>query len=141
MVRLYKNYIDGKWVQAGSGETFENRNPGNRKDLIGVFPTSGQEDVDAAVRAAKEAFIKWRLVPAPKRGEMLFKAAELLLSRKEEIARLMTHEMGKILKETRGDVQEGIDTAFYVGGEGRRLFGETTTKEEALEWVRKRYGH
>jgi aldehyde dehydrogenase (NAD+) len=129
MVRLYKNYIAGKWVQAGSGKTFENRNPANREDLIGIFPASGQEDVDAAVSAAKEAFIKWRLVPAPKRGEMLFKAGELLLSRKEEIARVMTREMGKILKETRGDVQEGIDTAFYVGGEGRRLFGETTPSE------------
>jgi acyl-CoA reductase-like NAD-dependent aldehyde dehydrogenase len=129
MVRLYKNYIDGRWVQARSGKTFENRNPANRDDLIGIFPASVSEDVDDAVTAAKKAFLKWRLVPAPKRGEMLFKAGELLLSRKEEIARVMTREMGKILKETRGDVQEGIDTAFYVGGEGRRLFGETTPSE------------
>lgn len=129
MAVLYKNYIDGKWVKARSGKTFENRNPANREDLIGIFPASGAEDVDDAVTAAKKAFSKWRLVPAPRRGEMLFKAGELLRNRKEEIARLMTREMGKILKETRGDVQEGIDTAFYTGGEGRRLFGETTPSE------------
>jgi len=121
MAELYKNYINGKWVEARSGKTFENRNPANRKDLIGIFPASGQEDVYAAVAAAKEAFSQWRLVPAPKRGEMIFKAGELLRSHKEEIARVMTREMGKILKETRGDVQEGIDTAFYVGGRGTEV--------------------
>jgi aldehyde dehydrogenase (NAD+) len=129
MSEPFKNYIDGKWLEAHSGKTFENRNPANRHDLIGVFPASGSEDVNRAVEAAKKAFATWRLVPAPKRGEMLYRAGELLRSRKEEIARAMTREMGKILKETRGDVQEGIDTAFYVGGEGRRLFGETTPSE------------
>ena len=123
------NYIEGKWLGAHSGKTFENRNPADRKELLGLFPASGVEDVDAAVRAAKQAFPSWRLVPAPKRGELLYRVGELLLRRKEEIARGMTREMGKILKETRGDVQEGIDTAFYVAGEGRRLFGETTPSE------------
>ena len=129
MPDLFKNYIEGQWVEAKSGRTFENRNPADRRDLIGLFPASGAEDVEAAVSAAKKAFAKWRLVPAPKRGEILFRVGELLRQRKEEIARSMTREMGKILKETRGDVQEGIDTAFYAAGEGRRLLGETTPSE------------
>src|SRR5438034_5259673 len=129
MADRFKNLIDGKWVEAKSGKTFDNRNPANRNDLIGLFPASGQQDVDDAVRSAKHAFAKWRLVPASKRGEMLYRVGELLRQRKEEIARIMTREMGKILKETRGDVQEGIDTAFYTAGEGRRLFGETTASE------------
>ena len=129
MPDLFKNYIDGQWVEAKSGRTFENRNPADRRELIGLFPASDAEDVEAAVSAAKKAFAKWRLVPAPKRGEILFRVGELLRQRKEEIARSMTREMGKILKETRGDVQEGIDTAFYAAGEGRRLLGETTPSE------------
>lgn len=129
MAGLYKNYIDGKWAEGKSGKTFENRNPANRNDLIGLFPASVLEDVDRAVGAAKKAFGRWRLIPAPKRGEILYQAGELLRKRKEEISRVMTREMGKILKETRGDVQEGIDTAYYAAGEGRRLFGETTPSE------------
>ena len=124
-----KNYVDGKWLTAQSGKTFENRSPADRNDLIGVFPASGPADVDTAVGAARRAFAGWRLVPAPKRGEILYRVGELLRRNKEEIARGMTREMGKVLKETRGDVQEGIDTAFYVAGEGRRLFGETTPAE------------
>jgi aldehyde dehydrogenase (NAD+) len=129
MAGIYKNYIDGRWVGANSGATFENRNPADRRDLIGVFPDSGPEDIDAAVAAAGKALASWRLAPAPKRGETLYRVGEILRRRKEEIARAMTREMGKILKETRGDVQEGIDTAYYVAGEGRRLFGETTPAE------------
>ena len=124
-----KNYVDGAWIEAKSRKTFENRNPANRHDLIGLFPASSQDDVDRAVQAAKNAFARWRLLPAPKRGEILYRVGELLRQHKEEIARGMTREMGKILKETRGDVQEGIDTAFYVAGEGRRLFGVTTPSE------------
>jgi acyl-CoA reductase-like NAD-dependent aldehyde dehydrogenase len=129
MAELWKNFIDGKWRGATSGATFENRNPAKRDDVIGMFPASTAEDVDAAVQAAKQAFAAWRLAPAPKRGELLYRVGELLRKYKEDIARGMTREMGKILKETRGDVQEGIDTAFYVAGEGRRLFGETTPAE------------
>ena len=125
----FKNYIDGQWVEAASRKTFENHNPADRNHLIGLFPASDEKDVDEAVRGAKKAFAIWRLVPAPKRGEILYRVGELLKKHKEEIARSMTQEMGKILKETRGDVQEGIDTAFYVAGEGRRLFGETTPSE------------
>ena len=129
MSEVFKNYIDGACVGSNSGKTFENHNPANRHDLIGLFPASSPEDVNGAVQAAKMAFALWRLVPAPKRGEILYRVGELLRRYKEEIARAMTREMGKILKETRGDVQEGIDTAFYVAGEGRRLFGETTPSE------------
>ena len=105
MAHLYRNYINGNWVEAKSGSTLENRNPANRNDLIGLFAASGPEDVSEAVGAAKAAFAKWRLVPAPKRGEILGRVGELLRGHKEEIARSMTREMGKILKESRGDVQ------------------------------------
>ncbi len=129
MSEARKNYIDGDWREATTKRTFENRNPAHHDDLIGVFPLSGAEDVAQAVHAAKKAYAHWRLVPAPKRGEMLYRVGNLLRKRKEEIARAMTREMGKILKETRGDVQEGIDTAEYAAGEGRRLFGATTPSE------------
>jgi len=129
MAEKYQNFIDGEWVDAKSGKTFENRNPANWEEVIGVFPLSGKEDVDEAVKAARSAYEEWRLVPAPKRGEILKRAGDLLVERKEELARLMTREMGKILMETRGDVQEGIDTAYYAASEGRRLFGHTVPSE------------
>ena len=129
MAQQWENFIDGKWQAAGSGKTFENRNPANTDDLIGLFPASGADDVDVAVAAAKKAFAAWRLVPAPKRGEILYRVGDLLKKHKEDLARIETREMGKVLKETRGDVQEGIDCAFLNAGEGRRLFGETTPAE------------
>ncbi|HLC42687.1 MAG TPA: aldehyde dehydrogenase family protein [Methylomirabilota bacterium] len=119
----YKNLIGGEWVDAVSGQTFKDTNPADRDDVLGEFPRSGANDVTQAVQAAVEAFKSWRLTPAPKRGEIIFKAGEILVKRKEELARLMTREMGKVLKEASGDVQEGIDTAYYMAGEGRRLFG------------------
>ena len=112
-----------------SGQAYENRNPANTDELVGMFVSSGTEDVNAAVDAAKEAYKSWRLVPAPKRAEILFRAAELLLQRKEELSKDMTREMGKVLAETRGDVQEAIDMTYYMAGEGRRLFGQTTPSE------------
>ena len=127
--KVFKNFIDGEWVEASTGETFENRNPADTRDLVGIFQKSGKADVDAAVEAAKHAFAKWRLVPAPRRAELVYRAAEILIERKEEYSRDMTREMGKILKETRGDVQEAIDTAYYMAGEGRRMFGPTTPSE------------
>jgi acyl-CoA reductase-like NAD-dependent aldehyde dehydrogenase len=129
VAKTYKNFIGGSWVGAGSGQTFENRNPADWNEIVGVFPLSGSEDVDRAVEAAKAALPAWRKMPAPKRGEIFRRVGDLMVERKEELARLMTREMGKVLKETRGDVQEGIDTAFYAFGEGRRLFGETTPSE------------
>jgi alpha-ketoglutaric semialdehyde dehydrogenase len=127
--RLYKNWIGGKWVPAKTGKTFLNVNPADSDDVIGEFQSSGKEDVADAVRAAREAYKTWRLVPAPKRAEILYRTGEILLKNKEEFARQMTREMGKVLKETRGDVQEAVDTAFYMAGEGRRLFGQTTPSE------------
>jgi len=127
--KIYKNFIDGEWVEASTGETFEDRNPADIRDVVGIFQKSGKADVDAAIDAAKRAFTKWRLVPAPRRAEIVYRAAEMLIERKEEYSRDMTREMGKVLKETRGDVQEAIDTAYYMAGEGRRMFGPTTPSE------------
>jgi alpha-ketoglutaric semialdehyde dehydrogenase len=129
MSQKFQNLINGKRVDAKSGRTFENRNPANWDELIGVFPKSGKEDVDEAVKAARAAFEKWRLVPAPKRGDILRKIGDIMVARKEELAREMTREMGKVIAETRGDVQEGIDTAYYASSEGRRLFGHTVPSE------------
>ncbi|HXT75868.1 MAG TPA: aldehyde dehydrogenase family protein [Candidatus Eisenbacteria bacterium] len=127
--RVYKNFINGEWKDAKSGEAYENRNPANTDELIGMFASSGTEDVDAAVDAAKNAYNGWRLTPAPKRAEILFRAAEMLVQRKEDFSTDMTREMGKVLAETRGDVQEAIDMTYYMAGEGRRLFGQTTPSE------------
>src|SRR5213082_958976 len=127
--RVFKNYIDGEWVESSTGETFENRNPADTRDLVGIFQKSAREDVHTAVESAKRAFQKWRLVPAPRRAEIVFRAAEILIERKEEYALDMTREMGKVLSETRGDVQEAIDMTFYIAGEGRRMFGQTVPSE------------
>ena len=125
----YLNLIGGQWVPANSGKTFLNINPADHSDIVGEFPASGPADVAAAVAAAKKAFATWRLLPAPKRAEILFRAGQLLRERKEQFAHDMTREMGKVLAETSGDVQEAIDEAFYVAGEGRRIFGKTTPSE------------
>ncbi|MDI6809682.1 MAG: aldehyde dehydrogenase family protein [Candidatus Eisenbacteria bacterium] len=128
-MKEYRNFIDGKWVSSRTGKTFENRNPANWEEVVGIFPASDSRDVDDAVSSAKAAFPSWRLVPPPKRADILLKTRDILIRRKEEISQLMTREMGKVLVETRGDTQEGIDTALYSAGEGRRLFGQTTTSE------------
>ena len=127
--KVLKNFIGGEWIESTSGRAFDNRNPANTDDLVGMFPSSTAEDVDAAVQAASGAAESWRLTPAPKRAEILYRAAETLVRRKEELAREMTREMGKVLAETRGDVQEAIDMTYYMAGEGRRLQGETTPSE------------
>src|SRR5215218_3763398 len=125
----HHNYVDGQWVPTASGQTFENRNPANTDDLIGVFQQSSATDVDAAIAAAARAYEQWRLVPAPLRAEILFAAAQLLVERKEAFARDMTREMGKVLEETRGDVQEAIDMTYFMAGEGRRQYGQTVPSE------------
>ena len=125
----YSNYINGRWTPSDSGHTFENRNPANTGDLIGLFQKSTRRDVEAAIDAAARAYEMWRMVPAPHRAELLFRAAQLIVERKEQFARDMTREMGKVLKETRGDVQEAIDMTFYMAGEGRRMFGQTVPSE------------
>jgi aldehyde dehydrogenase (NAD+) len=129
MPTLHHNFVSGSWVPSSSGHTFENRNPADTGDLIGRFQQSTAADADAAIAAAATAYEQWRLVPAPVRAEMLFKAAQIIAARKEEFARDMTREMGKVLNETRGDVQEAIDMTFYMAGEGRRMFGQTVPSE------------
>ncbi|PLZ13741.1 aldehyde dehydrogenase family protein [Fischerella thermalis] len=124
-----RNYINGQWLTAVAGATLESRNPANKREVIATFPRSTGTDVEAAVVAARQAYQIWRLVPAPARAEYVFKVGELLSKYKEELAQLICREMGKPIAEARGDVQEGIDCAFYSAAEGRRLFGQTTPSE------------
>jgi alpha-ketoglutaric semialdehyde dehydrogenase len=135
MAKQHRNYIGGEWVEPATGEYFENRNPARQSDLIGLWPRSGREDVERAVKAAREGFETWRRTPAPERGAILKTVGDILTRRKEEIARAATREMGKVLLETRGDVQEGIDTAYYAAVEGRRLFGHTVPSELRDKWA------
>ncbi len=128
-VRTYHNYINGEWRPSRSNEFFENLNPANTRDVVGRFPVSTKEDVDEAVEAARGAFNRWRHTPAPRRAEILFRLGEILIRNKERYSADMTREMGKVLKETGGDVQEAIDCTYYTAGEGRRLHGFTTPAE------------
>ena len=125
----YNNYINGKWVSATSAKRFKSMNPADTRKVIGTFPASDARDVNKAVAAAKKAFQQWRLVPAPKRGELLFKVAQLLEERKSEMGDLVCKEMGKVKHESHGDVQEAIDMGYYMAGEGRRMFGDTVHSE------------
>jgi alpha-ketoglutaric semialdehyde dehydrogenase len=124
-----RNFIGGKWVPAESGDTFESRNPANQDEVLGTFPRSGSEDAARAVEAARDAYRDWMQTPVPERADYLLRAGLILERRKEELSELMTREMGKTLKESRGDVQEGIDFCFYMAGEGRRFFGHTVPAE------------
>jgi acyl-CoA reductase-like NAD-dependent aldehyde dehydrogenase len=128
-VREYRNYINGEWVASSGGKVFENRNPANSDDLVGTFQESNADDLNAAVDAADKAYETWRLTPAPKRAEYLYRVGAILQRDKDKIAREMTREMGKVFDETKGDVQEAIDMAYLAAGEGRRLFGVTTPSE------------
>ncbi len=134
MSETYLNFIGGRWQPARAGRTFQNVNPATG-EAIGQFPQSGREDVAEAVEAARAAFQRWRLTPAPKRAEILFRVGQRIAERKEALARDATREMGKILLETRGDVQEGIDMAYLAAGEGRRLYGVTTPSEMPDKWA------
>ncbi|MBW3552160.1 MAG: aldehyde dehydrogenase family protein, partial [Gemmatimonadetes bacterium] len=135
MSDVFQNFIAGEWVDPSTGAHFENRNPARTEDLIGRFPRSGAEDVSRAVESARRGFEQWRRTPPPARGDVLRRVGDLLTARKEEISRIMTREMGKVLTETRGDVQEGIDTAYYAATEGRRLFGHTVPSELRDKWA------
>src|SRR5919108_8102 len=134
-MKTFKNFIGGNWAEPSTAEYFENRNPADWDDVIGRFPLSDNRDVDCAVLSAKRGFEIWRRTPAPARGDVLRRVGDILSKRKEEIADLMTREMGKPLQETRGDVQEGIDTAYYAASEGRRLFGHTVPSELTNKWA------
>ena len=128
-MKSYKNYIDGQAVAARSGKTFLDRNPADRRDILGAVPRSAAADIDRAVQSAKRAMPGWVATPAPKRAEVLFRSAQILEQKKEDLACLMTREMGKLLRESRADVQEAIDTAYFFAGEGRRLYGQTVPSE------------
>jgi aldehyde dehydrogenase (NAD+) len=133
--RTFANCIGGEWVGAASGAVFENRNPADWNDVIGQFPRSGTADLERAVESAARGFAQWRSTPPPLRGDVLRRTGDLMSARKEEIARAMTREMGKVVAETAGDVQEGIDTAYYAASETRRLFGHTVPSELRDKWA------
>src|SRR6266496_31932 len=135
MTETFKNFIAGAWAEPETGEYFENRNPADQNDRIGLFPRSGPADMQRAIASAQRGFARWSKTPAPVRGQVLQRVAQLLVERKEPIARAMTREMGKVLAETRGDVQGGIDTAFYAATEGRRLFGRVVPSELRHKWA------
>lgn len=139
MMKNYKNFINGKLVDSVSGQTFENRNPANWDEIVGIFPKSNTEDLNQAIKAAKNAYAQWRAIPWPKRSEIMRKVAEIMVAKKEELSKLMTREMGKVIKETRGDTQEGIDTALYASIEGRKHFGYTLPSELSNKscWTRR----
>ena len=129
MAEEFKNFIDGKWVPAASGGTFPSLNPANKAEVLGVFPRSDHRDVDRAAESARGHFDRWRLLPAPRRAEAVQRAAELLKAREEDLARLVTREMGKVLREARAEVHASVDLLTHIAGEGRRLFGSTDPSE------------
>ena len=134
-MKRFNNFIGGAWVPPDSGDYFENRNPADKTDIVGEFPLSQVTDVERAVQSGKRGFAQWSRTPAPARGDILRVVGDLMSKRKDEIANAMTREMGKPLAETRGDVQEGIDTAYYAASEGRRLFGHTVPSELRNKWA------
>jgi acyl-CoA reductase-like NAD-dependent aldehyde dehydrogenase len=129
MADKYKLYINGEWIDSDSGETFTRVNPADPDEVLGEFQKGNENDVKKAIDAAENAFEKWSENPPPKRGQILLRIAKILEEQKENLAKIMTREMGKVLMEARGDVQEAIDMTYYMAGEGRRLFGHTTTSE------------
>ena len=133
--RTYQLFIAGEWVDSVSGRTFESVNPADRRDVIGRFQAGNAADTGMAIRAAEMALPRWKATPAPKRGEILYRFAELMAQHKERLSRAMTREMGKVLAEARGDVQEGIDIAYLMAGEGRRMFGDTVPSELPDKWA------
>ena len=134
-VPTFRHFIAGEWADSTSGETFESRNPADQRDVIGRFQRGTKADVAMAVSAAWAARPMWQRTPAPKRGEILYRFGQLMADRKEELARAMTREMGKVIAEARGDVQEGIDIAFLMAGEGRRMHGDTVPSELPDKWA------
>ena len=134
-VPTFRNFIAGEWCESTSGATFESRNPADTRDVIGRFQQGTAADVAMAVSAAWAARPMWQRTPAPKRGEILYAFGALMAEHKERLARAMTREMGKVLSEARGDVQEGIDIAYLMAGEGRRMFGDTTPSELPDKWA------
>lgn len=134
-MKKYFNLIDGQLVKPSTGEYFENINPADKKDAVGVFPKSSRMDVDLAVEAARKAFPVWSKITPPKRGRLIFEAGRLLIENKEKLAKVIVREMGKTLPEALGDIQSSADVAFFMAGEGRRLYGQTTSSELDKRWA------
>ncbi len=131
----FRHFIAGEWCDSTSGATFESRNPADTRDVVGRFQQGTKADVAMAVKAAETALPMWKRTPAPKRGEILYAFGALMAQHKERLSRAMTREMGKVIAEARGDVQEGIDIAYLMAGEGRRMFGDTTPSELPDKWA------
>lgn len=134
-MQRYQNLIGGKLVEPSTGNYFENVNPALRSDIIGLFPISGQKDVDKAVKSARQAFPEWRDTTPPKRGELIYRAAELLKTNQERLAKVIVREMGKTMPESMGDIQSSIDVANFMAGEGRRMYGQTTSSALPNRWA------
>ena len=134
-VPTFQLFIAGEWVDSVSGRMFDSVNPADRRDVVGHFQAGSAADVAMAVKAAEMALPRWKAMPAPKRGEILYAFGELMRDNKERLSRAMTREMGKVLAEARGDVQEGIDIAYLMAGEGRRMFGDTVPSELPDKWA------
>jgi aldehyde dehydrogenase (NAD+) len=124
-IPTFRHFIAGEWCDSTSGATFESHNPADTRDVIGSFQQGNAADAAMAIKAAETAFPLWRRTPAPKRGEILYRFGQLMAEHKERLSQAMTREMGKVIAEARGDIQEGIDIAFLMAGEGRRMFGDT----------------
>src|SRR6476659_5041108 len=131
----FRHFIAGAWCDSSSGATFESVNPADQRDVVGRFQQGTAADVAMAIKAAETAGPVWAATPAPKRGEILYRFGALMAEHKERLARAMTREMGKVIAEARGDVQEGIDIAFLMAGEGRRMFGDTVPSERPDKWA------
>jgi len=131
----YSNLIGGKLVPPLSEEYFENLNPADQSDIVGLFPKSGEMDIALAVDAAQKTFLRWSSMPAPKRGELIYKAGELLLKNQENLARVIVREMGKTLPESMGDIKSSADVAFFMAGEGRRMYGQSTFSALERRWA------
>ncbi|HEX7347042.1 MAG TPA: aldehyde dehydrogenase family protein, partial [Candidatus Limnocylindrales bacterium] len=134
-IPTFHQFIAGEWCESTSGETFESHNPADHRDVVGRFQKGTKADVAMAVSAAWAARPMWQRTPAPKRGEILYRFGQLMADNKERLARAMTREMGKVIAEARGDVQEGIDIAFLMAGEGRRMHGDTVPSELPDKWA------
>jgi aldehyde dehydrogenase (NAD+) len=124
-----KNYINGKWVASASGKSVPNVNPANTDEVLCHTPLSTRDEAKAAIAAAKEAYPKWKATPGPVRGKLLFKAMQLLQERIEDVAIALTKEEGKILRESRGEIQRALNIMEFTAGEGRRLRGSTIPSE------------
>lgn len=134
-MKKFENLINGRLIKPSTGEYFENFNPADVNDVIGLFPKSNAKDIEMAIGSAKEAFFNWNSLPAPKRGEIIYRAGELLLEKQKMLADVIVREMGKTLPEAMGDIKSSADVAYFMAGEGRRMYGQTTFSALGKRWA------